>query len=122
MENKQRYNTARVMIGVALVVLGVLLVAANFGFLGDFSIWRYWPGAILAIGLYKLANSESHKERLSGFWFVFIGCWLLVSTLHWFDLGFRDTWPAVIIAAGISSVWSAIHDSKKRTANAKVAS
>ncbi len=120
MENKERHKTARVLIGLILVALGVALVAGNIGWLGDFSIWRYWPAAILAIGLYKLANSESHKERLSGFWFVFLGLWLLVSILHWFDLSFKDTWPAVIVAAGISSVWSAIHDSKKQIATAKV--
>jgi hypothetical protein len=54
------------------------------------------------------------KQRRHGFWLITIGVWLLISFFEVFGLGFGETWPLLLIAAGISSVWQATSNEPHR--------
>jgi hypothetical protein len=80
----------------------------NQGLISVGPLWRYWPLAILAVGIIKVAFARSRAEQGNGLWLMVIGFWLAVSVLHWWDLSFEETWPAVFIAFGISTLWKGL--------------
>jgi len=95
-------------IGALLILAGAMLLLENQGFLDIGPIWRFWPLIVVGFGALKLFRAESRAEQSSGVWIVLIGIWLLVSVLHLWGLGFRDTWPAVFIAFGASILWKSL--------------
>ena len=49
-----------------------------------------------------LRRRASRRERSTGgLWMIGIGCWLLVSQTHLFGLGFRTSWPLLLIGMGL---------------------
>jgi hypothetical protein len=49
-----------------------------------------------------LRGRASRGERSTGgLWLIAIGCWLLVSQTHLFGLGFRLSWPLLLIVIGL---------------------
>lgn len=92
------------IIGSVLIILGTFLILMNLGIVESIPLWRYWPIAIAIIGLYKLVQAETPKERREGFWFFVIGLWLQASFSSWFGLRFLDSWPILVIAWGISLI------------------
>jgi len=98
-------STSGLIIGSVLIILGAFLILMNLDIVESIPLWRYWPIAIAIIGLYKLVQAETSKERREGFWFFVIGLWLQASFFGLFGLGFSESWPILVIAWGISVIW-----------------
>lgn len=110
MSNKRRYGNGSLVTGILLLIVGTALLLQNFEVIFIGSVWSHWPLGLVIIGLVKLFNVADAKQIGEGVWWIFIGLWLYVSVRHLYGLGFGDTWPALIIAWGISIVWkSFIH-------------
>lgn len=106
--NRQHNGVSRYWIGGFLVILGSTLILMNIGIIESLPLWRYWPALLILFGAQKIVQAENPKEQKDGFWYAVIGAWLLVSLNRWFDLGFGDTWPFLIIAWGVSVMWESI--------------
>lgn len=52
----------RYVAGAVLVVVGALLLAANFGWLGWFGWWRLWPALVIAVGVVLLVARGGARE------------------------------------------------------------
>ncbi len=97
--------------GALFVIIGIVLLLQKLDviyledLLGIRSIWNAWPVVFVILGLGKLIDSPRLKEIGEGVWWIFLGGWLYVSINHIYDLGFRQTWPAIIIAFGVSVLW-----------------
>jgi hypothetical protein len=107
MRRKKRGN-GEIVFGTILLLFGALLLLDNVNIIEVGSAWSYWPFILVIIGSNKIFNSGSLKETGSGAWLIFLGLWLFVSIQHIFGLGFRDTWPMLIIAWGVSEIWKAL--------------
>ena len=102
----------RWIIGGALIIIGVFFLLMNVGIVERFPIWKFWPIILIALGINKVVQPF---HRAEGFWLMAIGVWLQVSFLRLWELGFLDTWPAVLIALGIFWMWESLEkDSRKR--------
>jgi Domain of unknown function (DUF5668) len=94
--------------GAALVLAGVALFLANLDLLELRGVWRYWPLVLIGVGVNKLIQPGDKKNTDEGVWLCTIGAWLLISNLRLFGLGYGKSWPLLILAIGISIVWSAL--------------
>ncbi|HEY4611994.1 MAG TPA: DUF5668 domain-containing protein [Bacteroidota bacterium] len=98
----------RIVLGAALLLFGTLLLLDNVDIIEVGSVWRLWPLILVAVGVNKILGSENRREFGSGAWWIFLGLWFFVSIQHVFGLGFRDTWPMLIMAWGVSEIWKAL--------------
>jgi uncharacterized membrane protein YccC len=94
--------------GALLLITGFLFLLSNFDVIGLGPLSHYWPMIIIAIGTTKIFTAEDAVERRKGSWWILIGCWLLVSTVHVFGLSFHNSWPLLLIILGVNSIWKAL--------------
>ncbi|MGA9117341.1 MAG: DUF5668 domain-containing protein [Bacteroidota bacterium] len=98
-------STGHIVLGTGLILLGAYLVLRNAGLLPDAPVWRYWPLLLVIAGILRLASGGRPGERRSGFWLLFIGLWLQISIAGLFALDFSTSWPLLLVAWGISTIW-----------------
>ena len=102
--------SASLIIGLAIVGIGVLFLLDNFGVpVGN--VWSYWPVILIAIGLAKVVDSRDPAGRSGGAIILVVG---LVFMAKKIDLPFIrdrnlwDLWPLAIIAVGFMLLWGAL--------------
>lgn len=100
--------------GGIFIVLGTLLLLQHLDVIYFGSLWQFWPFIIIALGLSKIVNAVNPMETGAGVWFIFLGAWLYVSIQHVYGLTFHDTWPAILIAWGISLIWKSYYGYPQR--------
>ncbi len=90
---------SRTFLGIIFVVVGVILIARNFGWL-DYQFSRYlisWQMLLIVIGLFNLARGSYTAATF----LIAIGLFFLID----FPDNFRENfWPAIIILVGISFI------------------
>jgi len=99
--------------GIVLLTVGFVLMLQNFNLFYIGSVWSYWMLIFVIIGVVKIATARNKKHFGEGVWWIFMGLWLYVSIKHVYGLGFGDTWPAIIIAIGVSIIWNSYIDRAK---------
>jgi hypothetical protein len=100
----QRHSIAG---GLCMMALGLGLVL-NDG-LPLFSLWPFVP---LALGTAHLTrpdlSDDGHRSLRAGLWWMFVGAWGLGNTYRVLGMQYRDTWPALVIVAGVMLVWESV--------------
>ena len=95
-----RSLTPKFVIGACLVLMGVVLALEQLGLLEAHHLLRFWPAALIIIGLVMLQRTEKHSA-LRALLLIVIGGWLLLNTLGWVSL---DLWefivPLVLVLVG----------------------
>lgn len=104
MKARQRFGS-QLIFGSVLILAGAAMLLDNWDIMDIGPIWRYWPLLLIGFAAVKFFYAGSREEEGSAIWTLIIGLWLLVSVLRLWDLGFRETWPAVFIAFGVSILW-----------------
>lgn len=105
MSRSQNTHRGAAVTGIILISAGLLLMLQNFHFIHFGSVWSQWPLIFVIIGAVKLAQMNDKRDLGEGIWWIFIGIWLYVSVRQLFGLSFGETWPALIIAWGVSMIW-----------------
>jgi len=88
-------------VGVVLLAVGVALLLDRLGIFGFGDIGRLWPLFIIVPGALSLLYRGAHGAGLP---VTTVGILFLISTHGGPPL--RDTWPAIVITAGLQLVWS----------------
>ncbi len=60
----------------------------------------------MAFGLGRMLGRRRDDGRAGGLGFFLLGVWLLLNELDILD--YRDSWPLLLIAMGISLVWKSL--------------
>lgn len=98
-ETKHRDN--RLILGIGIVLVGLLFLANNFGWL-DYEIRRYlfrWEVVLIVLGLIMLAG---RSNKTTGVILLFIGGAFYLRDLMGFDFTFWEVfWPSLLILAGL---------------------
>ncbi len=101
-------SLSRVVFGVFVVALGVLFTLDNLGLVDAGEALRFWPLALVAIGVTCLAEPGRTSRCLSGFIWIFAGVWLLLEEFHYVRIRLWDFWPVLLVILGASIVWRAL--------------
>lgn len=105
--SRERPHGGTLVAGLILIGVGTAFLLYNLGLI-DFEIpWRWWPLILVAIGAGKLITAGDPDEVRGGAWMVLVGGWLLLNFQGWFGLSWHDSWPLMIVAAGLMIAWSA---------------
>jgi predicted membrane protein len=94
--------TGKLIVGLAIVALGVMFLLDNFGYLDAGDVLVYWPVVFVVVGLTQLLGSP--RRLISGMVFVILGCWLLANQLGYLEQSPWDMWPVFLILAGATLV------------------
>jgi predicted membrane protein len=108
--------TGRLLMGVAVIALGVLFTLDNMGVVAVGPLLRWWPAPILLYGLARLFGVFCRPNFMAGMILTLVGAWLLLNTLDMVSLDFFGFWSIILIAVGISIVSSALRDTRARSA------
>ncbi len=104
-ERKMRL-TPQLVLGVLVIAVGVLFTLDNLGLVHAEDYLRYWPAALIVIGLMKLAQTgDAGSGTFGGFVFVIAGLWLLLEETAVIRVSFWDMWPLVLVLLGTYMVW-----------------
>src|SRR5438552_17311477 len=90
--------TPRTVMGIAIALLGGVLMLDRLGIAEAHHILRFWPVPIILIGALMMVQARDGRDRTRGLIFAGVGTWLflnvqgLVSVRIW-----ELIWPIVLI-------------------------
>lgn len=94
--------TPRLFFGLAIIILGTLLLLDNLEIMEAENVLRYWPLFLIFIGLPRALQPAGSTGRLFGIALVIFGSLLFLDRLEIFDVRFWDFWPILLILLGVS--------------------
>jgi hypothetical protein len=94
-------NRSRLAIGIFLIVLGAVLLAANLGYNLPWHWWRLYPFVFMIFGVLGLVYPNRHLDRSGGVWLLATGLYCAEGVFDVFGLGWTGSWPVFVIAAGL---------------------
>jgi len=101
--------TPQLLLGLMVTAAGVILMLDNLGIAPLSRFLKYWPVALIVIGVLKLWQARDGKGGvLSGFLFSLAGTWLLLEELTLLQIDFHDVWPLILVFLGAYIVWQGI--------------
>ncbi len=108
--------TPALVLGLIILAFGVVLFLDRQGFIDASRIYPFfWPGALLAVGLFKLALSGSGSGRVWGGILAAAGILLILDRLDYMRVSFGTLWPLALILAGLLLVWRSIEGPSERS-------
>jgi hypothetical protein len=114
---EQDTQTGESRIAISKLVFGIFLVVGGVAaFLGSIDVWhvhhiaRFWPLILIAIGVANEIEAIRDRRGDGGYILIAIGVWMLVGSLHLFDLSFGEAMPIGIAIAGLGIVFHALFD------------
>lgn len=108
-ERKPRLDREQVGWGIFLMLLGVWLLLLVNDQLPEHAWRRWWPFALVALGVVGLFTAGSPKSVGSAVTNVGLGLWMAAAVQHWYGLGWSNSWPLALVAVGFGALaeWAA---------------
>lgn len=104
--------TARLVLGLLVILLGVIFALDNMNIFEAQHVLRFWPVVLVVIGLWRIVEARGSGSRVVGFLLLGLGLLFLANRLlRWWGFGFEvdDLWPLALVALGLRLVWGAFH-------------
>ena len=92
------------MWGVVVILFGLTIFLDQMDLVEVRGLWHYWPLVLIVFGINKMIGYPTARHYASGLWMVFMGVWLFAVLQNMFGLTFRNSWPLVIVASGVSII------------------
>ena len=108
--------TPRLIIGLAILILGSLWTLDNLNLLESEDFTRWWPVVIIAIGAVQFVNRKTN--RIGPVLLMVAGAFLTVMSVSDYDFDLGDLIPLAIALFGAKLVWDALG---RRSARAGIA-
>ncbi len=89
--------------GIILVIVGTIFLLDHMGIIRGEELWKFWPLAIVGVGLLKLFNDG---ERAVGVGFILVGVIVQLYRLRVVTLSWDTIWPFILIVVGASMILS----------------
>jgi predicted membrane protein len=91
------------IIGLAVIAVGVLFLLRNVGIVYFDDLWQFWPVILIVVGLSKLSNPHSASNVVSAIILGGIGTVFLLRNLGYiYGDVWSYLWPGILIAVGLS--------------------
>lgn len=112
--DRGRPSAPQLLMGLLVIVVGVLFTLENLDVLNAHDYFRYWPGALIAVGVLKLWQSPGGGGTFAGLLFILGGTWLLLESLEIVTVSLWELWPMVLVFVGASMVWRGMYGRQER--------
>jgi len=103
--------TPRLILGLTIMMAGVLLALDNLGLVDSGLFFRYWPLALVLLGIIKLSSPSG--QRQGGLFWLVLGAFLLAFTTG--HMNVQRLWAGLLIFVGGSIAWRALRPRPPRT-------
>lgn len=96
--------TPRVVLGLSVMLAGLILALDSLGFVDGGALFRFWPLALVAVGVVKLLTPG--PQAMTGlFWIAAGGAALLVTHGR---MSFAGVWAIILFFVGAKIAWKAL--------------
>jgi len=96
---------SQMAIGVAVIVIGLLFLVDNLGWIDlDFRV-HVLPLALIFFGTLKLMQTRTSSGRLIGSGLIAAGCIIFLRRFGIIDINWHSLWPVLLIGFGIAVVF-----------------
>ena len=96
--------------GLGVLVVGVLLTLSHLHVLPPLQIGQLWPLILVGLGIGRLVAPKHGRRRWPGAVLTLVGLWLLMNSLHWWNLPIDVAWSAALAIGGLCIVADALID------------
>lgn len=103
---KSNYNPqhagAQVVVGLAVIAIGLLFLFDNLGWLDIEMGLQFWPIVLIAAGALRLMQGRSGGGGFVGVALVLAGVLLLLRAVGWLTVGWNVLGPMLLIGGGVA--------------------
>jgi len=100
--NRQRDPTSQLIVGVAVVIIGMVFLLDNLGWLDLNFTLHLWPTVLIFFGILKVVQTRTTSGAVVGGALILVGSLILLKETGFIDIAWRSLWPLILIAAGLS--------------------
>jgi hypothetical protein len=100
--------TPQLVVGVVVILVGITFTLDQLGVTSAVNYLRYWPMALIAIGVLKLLQAREGGGAFAGLLFAVVGVWLQGEELNLIHIRLRDVWPLGLVAFGAYLVYQGL--------------
>jgi predicted membrane protein len=101
--------TGQLVLGVAIAIAGVLFTLDNLHILHARDYLRFWPMALIAIGLVHVSQAKTAAGSIGGGIWILAGTVLLGNRLGFFYANIWNFWPLILVLVGGRIVWQTMN-------------
>jgi predicted membrane protein len=107
--------SARLVVGVIIVLIGAILLADNLGWFDARYVLRsLWPLALVAVGVTMVRSPDHRRSRSWGWVLITVGIWLFLDRIGWLHVSlWHLLLPGLLLFVGGSLVWRALNGPPK---------
>lgn len=109
-QHSREMFSARLVVGLIIVVLGAALLADNLGLFDARDLLRHiWPLALVAVGATMVRSPENQRSRPWGWVLITVGIWIFLDKLGWIGISLWQLLvPGLLLFVGGTLVWRAL--------------
>ena len=107
-ERSGMHLTGRLVLGLALVTLGLLWTLENLGVPGASEVLRWWPALLVLYGFVRVTGMDGRRRVVGGILLMLVGGWILAREFGIVHISIFRLWPVWMIAIGSVLVWRSI--------------
>ena len=85
------------MSGQERVADPVTFTLENLHLLRAWDVLRYWPAALIVVGVLHILQSRASGGRIGGGIWILIGTTMLGNRAGWWDVSVWNFWPLVLV-------------------------
>src|SRR5438128_9110677 len=100
--------------GFLFVVLGVVFLLGNMGYLDVEQALRFWPLILIAFGVVRLVEARDDYAQSGGMFWIVVGLLFLLGSFGIIRMAIRDLWPVLLIGIGVLMLWRAMLTKRER--------
>jgi Cell wall-active antibiotics response 4TMS YvqF/Domain of unknown function (DUF5668) len=100
--------TPQLIVGIFIIFIGVIFTLDELGIAPAMSYLRYWPTALIAIGIIKLIQARDGGGAFVGLMLTLAGAWLQAEELNLLHISLADVWPLGLVLLGGYLVWQGL--------------
>lgn len=100
--------TPQLIVGLVIIFVGVVFSLDALGVAPAISYLRYWPMALVAIGVLKMLQAKDGGGAFAGLLFAIVGVWLQAEELDIIHIRLWEVWPLALVIFGGYLVWQGL--------------
>lgn len=97
----------RLVIGLAIILVGVIFTLDNLDLIRAGAYFKYWPVLLVAVGVVKIVQTSSWVSYAWSLVWIVVGLWLLGQNVGLITISIWSLWPLLLVLLGATILWRA---------------